>query len=795
MSNRIVISFLTLCMLQIPVTAQQTVVKGIISIHNSEFETGKRVFVTNAQVEDNAKKATTTVTNANGQFRLIYVGIGENKSVSFSVNKPGLRVVDETRLYAVAGQEDTVYISMASPEKLAEYRATLFKVGKTAAQKEMEAKVQQMKRQVAELKKDAKLNVSEINQLQNSIDQLEDEKQRIELHAEELARRFAPINLDDATWYFKQAFKHFQNGNADVALIVLQQIDLGSMVRAIHSERESRAKQKEKAGDRDLKLNRMAGDAVDALLLKAQLYRERFENNYIWPEDAKKELDSAIICYDQILIIDPENADALFGYAESLKGRLDDNESRVYYNLALEKFRRLSVNDPDTYEPQIARILSEIPAPRFVSTTETSDVEFNESRSLAECREATGLYRKLATKDVVFQPRYIATLLDLAQMMGRDFYSDPRGYLAADSVYLDCIAYINKLNERSKGSFNRESARVQYYLGEYYNKRSQFQQAIKLFIQAGIIYQALGLTEQYENTQEKVEEIKSKQSSMPVELIKLLETEDKNRRQAASNSNGISASLASSLGDLGTYYLKTGNSSLINKSWIYLEEASQIYDRLSVEKPAAYQRQKADLLYKLARYQQLSYNSAEIKILSYLKALEVSRQLVKNGDRQYQPMADSMQTMVRALEPEVQYDNSQEEELMLNTLAIYKRMAKEGSSAYNKKILDISSALSVLYGSRSWMSLIDANFGLAEELARKGLLYDPAQIWIKTNLAHALFFQNRYQQATKIYDELKTKKDENGRSYIAICLEDLDVLEKKKITSKDVSRLRKYLIE
>jgi hypothetical protein len=38
--------------------AQQSEIKGTISIYNSEYETGKRQFVTNAQIEDDLAKAT-----------------------------------------------------------------------------------------------------------------------------------------------------------------------------------------------------------------------------------------------------------------------------------------------------------------------------------------------------------------------------------------------------------------------------------------------------------------------------------------------------------------------------------------------------------------------------------------------------------------------------------------------------------------------------------------------------------------------------------------------------------------
>src|SRR4051794_32658463 len=103
--------FLLFCYLQGP--AQQSVIKGIVSIHNSETETGTRQYVINAQVEDESGKAQPRVTDEQGQFGLSYVGIPDKTSVSFVVKKTGLQVVNTDALNAVTGQNKIIKISMA----------------------------------------------------------------------------------------------------------------------------------------------------------------------------------------------------------------------------------------------------------------------------------------------------------------------------------------------------------------------------------------------------------------------------------------------------------------------------------------------------------------------------------------------------------------------------------------------------------------------------------------------------------------------------------------------------------
>lgn len=53
--------------------AQQSAINGVISIHNSAYETGKRAYVPNAQVEDDFQKATAQTTGADGSFKLVFV--------------------------------------------------------------------------------------------------------------------------------------------------------------------------------------------------------------------------------------------------------------------------------------------------------------------------------------------------------------------------------------------------------------------------------------------------------------------------------------------------------------------------------------------------------------------------------------------------------------------------------------------------------------------------------------------------------------------------------------------------
>ena len=232
------LSFIPFLFSILTLTAQQSSVSGIVSIHNSQFETGKRLFVPNAEIKDAFDKANPTTTDANGGFKLTFVGVLEKANVTFMVKKEGLEVVNLDALNAVAGQRDKILLSMASPNKMAEYRKQIYKVGRTEAEKNLLARFKKTETQLAELQKNVTLNAVQIQKLQAEYADLEDKSKKIDEQAQELARKYAPINLDDATPLYQEAFRAFQSGDFEKALDILRGANLEKQSKDILAEKK-----------------------------------------------------------------------------------------------------------------------------------------------------------------------------------------------------------------------------------------------------------------------------------------------------------------------------------------------------------------------------------------------------------------------------------------------------------------------------------------------------------------------------------------------------------------------------
>jgi tetratricopeptide (TPR) repeat protein len=120
---------------------------------------------------------------------------------------------------------------------------------------------------------------------------------------------------------------------------------------------------------------------------------------------------------------------------------------------------------------------------------------------------------------------------------------------------------------------------------------------------------------------------------------------------------------------------------------------------------------------------------------------------------------------------------------------LYQKEIKNPSSTYVKQYAQI-------YGLLGVCQLFAKNFPAAESATRKALQLDEKQRWATSNLAHALLLQGNYEEAEKIYKSLRNKKDEKGRFYKEIFLENLKDLEQEGVfamPNESIEKIRKLL--
>ncbi|MFD3000115.1 tetratricopeptide repeat protein [Pontibacter toksunensis] len=760
-----VVFFLLFLLIFFQTIAQQSNVVGVVSIFNSETRTGKRQYVANAQVEDNNDRATPTVTNSNGQFRLIYVGIPEKEPVSFQIKKSGLEIVNHDALSAIAGQNELVRIAMAHPDSISEYRRSIYRIGKTQAEKRLEKLIQSKSKQLAELKKNDLQKNEKIKLIEEELLKLEDQRMKIEEQIQELSRRYAPVNLDDASPLFRDAFLLFQKGSLDSAMTILNNADLEKKVNLILQEREKSTALQKELLVRDSLQRQRTEDTGGALKLKADLHTTRYE------------VDSATSSYELLIKLDSSNPEYFFYYGTFLSwlnqldkainyleisSRLSKTNSQVdesnialiQYNLgnlymdkneynkaeaayleAFKMYRRFAQDYPQIFEPDIAKLQNSL------ALLYTSKREYRKAETTF--LQALGTYQSLAKAEPKKYESGIAVILDNLGSL----YQSKREYVKAEKAHLEALEKFRKLSNEEPQTYEPEVARVQVNLGSLYGIKEDLIKTEAAYIEAFNIYS------------------------------RLFEV----------NPKTFEPRLAETQNNLGILYHAKNEFIKAEKTFL---QALDIYNSLAKADPQTYELNIATVYHNLGNLHRnkKEYTKAEEV---YLEAFHLRDKWAKIYPKIYAPVVSLTAINLLKLYSET-----------LDSLNI-----ETGKSALEKKLNSIDKYINALsendadvlrqyceyVETRSWQLLLAFKFKEAEVLIIKCLNKDLSQIWLRINLAHSLLFQNRYRQALDIYRHLKPFQYADGKRFATVCLEDLDELEKRGAVSKDINKVREFL--
>ena len=221
------------CLLPTFIFSQQSQIQGIVAVFNSKFETGKTEYLANVQVEEAYQRSQATASLNDGSFTVILVGLKSKEPCQLSVKKQGWEIVNNDKLNVVVGQSALVRLVMSPKGKIDENKRKYYNIGKTESEKSLAKKIKQKQDDRTALLQNAARNQKEMGTLESEIKILYEQYQHIDDNARQLAERFSRVNLDDASEYYQRAFRYFQNGKIDSALIVLDEADFEQQVADI----------------------------------------------------------------------------------------------------------------------------------------------------------------------------------------------------------------------------------------------------------------------------------------------------------------------------------------------------------------------------------------------------------------------------------------------------------------------------------------------------------------------------------------------------------------------------------
>lgn len=218
------ILFIMLCFLFSD--AQQINLNGIVTVHNSKYQTGEIQYFQDAEVT--ADFTSPTSSDSNGEFNLTFVSVPKGTSVDVKVEKSGWEIVNKRELQdVVVGRRMPLKIFLAKKGVLAQVQADLYKVSVDALTtrhdkliRELKAGGEQSQAVIKNLEQKLSTTIANRFEAEGLLNkQLEDTKNRLP----EFAKKLAHKNLDFASQMYRTAYEYFIQGEIEKAIETLDE--------------------------------------------------------------------------------------------------------------------------------------------------------------------------------------------------------------------------------------------------------------------------------------------------------------------------------------------------------------------------------------------------------------------------------------------------------------------------------------------------------------------------------------------------------------------------------------------
>jgi hypothetical protein len=290
----------------------QSTINGVVILHNSFFNNKTKVdYVQNAQIEGTLVKTKPTISDANGVFKLLAINAKPNEKIRLKIVKEGYQVVNQSGLFGLTDQADTMRIFMAKPEDIEAARNAYFTFMKSLSE-------QTFRRKIGALNADLKVAYGQTNadaalilSLENALKNTNEGGKQLEAIAQKMATQYSLTNWDDAAPHCQTAFEFVQKGSIDSALLTLEEAQLSERADFLIGQKNRNAITDAAVWTSKCQRN------IHALMVQADFYQLKW---------AITQADSV---YQLLLKYDPKNGVVYKKYADFLVDINDVNQAKT----------------------------------------------------------------------------------------------------------------------------------------------------------------------------------------------------------------------------------------------------------------------------------------------------------------------------------------------------------------------------------------------------------------------------------------------------------------------------------
>ena len=218
----------------------------------------------------------------------------------------------------------------------------------------------------------------------------------------------------------------------------------------------------------------------------------------------------------------------------------------------------------------------------------------------------------------------------------------------------------------------------------------------------------------------------------------------------------------------------------------YYLQSYGIYERLTQNSPQQFEPDLASLLNNFGVFYKDS-DKLDKALALYYRALSLREKALLNGQMyyatEYNRVLNNLNDLLGLFAAQKDYAKA---------LDIQTERAK--STNILRGVLENGETRAAQqYGSLSWYALLAKDYPVAEQAATDGYALDATQTWIRTNLAHALLFQNQDTASQQVYNDLKTQQNTEGVSYRTVFEEDFDALAEAGLDKMQIDKARQWV--
>ena len=412
-------------------------------------------------------------------------------------------------------------------------------------------------------------------------------------------------------------------------------------------------------------------------------------------------------------------------------------ESEHMYKSALEIYKRLSESNPHAYEPHLATLNNNL------------GLLYHTTQRFAESEQMYKLALEIRKRLSESNPHAYVPLLAASYNAFANLYLDTQRFTESEHMYKSALEIFKRLDASNPKVYEPELAMSYNNLANLYCNTQRFTESEQMHKSAmeickrliesnpqayepdlAMSYINLGVL--YHTTQRFTESEQMFKSSMEIY-----------KRLAVPNPQVYESDLAMNYNNLGSLYCDTQR---FAESELMYKSALEIYKRLVEENQHHYGQQQANCLFWLADSQlkQEKYTEA---ISPLEKALEFYKKEAEQG-KSIDFYTTIMSWLHQLYGQEKKY--SQAYQCFKQNIPLLKTLYQSEKSNYTE-------LLNGILVNQSFNAIFENQYSEAETYSKEALEVDSTKHIAYSNLAAALLFQGKYQEAEKIYLQYKAE--------------------------------------